>query len=73
LSGNFQDYSFTALSDSGVKLLTYLLKEVLFGQAEVPQLDMQLVVSEDIPRLDIAVQDALTNMLELELCTLTPS
>jgi hypothetical protein len=39
----------------------YLLKEVLFGQAEVPQLDMQLVVSEDIPRLDIAMQDAFTN------------
>jgi|LakMenEpi03Aug12_release.lakeMendotaPanAssembly.Ray.scaffolds.fasta_scaffold1142761_1 hypothetical protein len=39
----------------------YLLKEVLFGQAEVPQLDMQLVVSEDIAWLDIAMQDALTN------------
>jgi hypothetical protein len=69
LSGNFQEYSFTALTDSGVKLLTYLLKEVLFGQAEVPQLDMQLVVNEDIPRLDIAMQDAFTNIPELGLCT----
>jgi hypothetical protein len=51
----------------------YLLIEVLFCQAEVPQLDMQLVVSEDIPRLDIAMQDTFTNIPELELCTLTPS
>jgi hypothetical protein len=69
LSGNFQEYSFTALTGSGEKLLSYLLKEVLFGQAEVPQLDMQLVVNEDIPRLDIAMQDAFTNIPELDLCT----
>jgi hypothetical protein len=73
LGGSLQEYIPSQRSQTAVKRLTYLLKEVLFGQTEVPQLDMQPVVNEDIPRLDIAVQDAFTNTPELELCTLTPS